>query len=284
MYDAAMAGNTEAPRRAGRRCAAFVAVLILAAVTSAAAAEPPALVKARTLYNGGNFEGAIDAAAVARRQPQFSDAAALVIARSYLERYRQRADPADLTSAREALASVKAGSLAPRDQVGLLVGLGQWLYLAEIYGAAAELFDSALNQSELMAPADRTLLLDWWATALDHEASDRAPDQRGRAFERISSRMEAALREDPGNGPANYWLAAAARGSGDLDRAWAAAIAAWVRSSLEPESAQELRADLDRLVSQALIPERVRQRPAREQEDAAATLRDEWEMVKAQWP
>jgi hypothetical protein len=96
--------------------------------------------------------------------------------------------------------------------------------------------------------------------------------------------METALRQEPGNGPANYWLAAATRGTGDVDRAWAAAIAAWVRSSLEPASAPSLRADLDRLVTQALIPERVRARPAREQADATTALRAEWEMVKMQWP
>ena len=54
-------------------------LLVLLAVTQTAqAAEPPALAKARTLYNAANYEGAIDAAGSARRQPMWADAAALV--------------------------------------------------------------------------------------------------------------------------------------------------------------------------------------------------------------
>jgi hypothetical protein len=272
---------------AGRRRlhrGAWVLALLLGSVLPALAAEPPSLVKARTLYNAGNFEGAIDAAAVARREPQFADAASLVIARSHLERYRQRADPTDLTSAREALGSVNAAALAGRDQVDLLVGIGQWLYLGEIFGAAAELFETALNRPDLLTPADRMMLLDWWATALDHEAQGKAAEQRERVFGRIAERMEDALRQDPGSAPANYWLATAARGSGDLDRAWSAAVAAWVRSSLSPTTAASLRTDLDRLVTQAIIPERVRSRAAADRPDAITALRAEWEQVKMQWP
>jgi hypothetical protein len=262
----------------------LILALLLGSVVAASATEPPSLVKARTLYNSGNFEGAIDAAAVAQLEPQFADAASLVIGRSHLERYRQRADPTDLTSAREALGSVNAAALAPRDQVDLVVGMGQWLYLGEIFGAAAELFETALNRPELLMPADQTMLLDWWATALDHEAQGRGTEQRERIFARIGERMDAALRQDPGNAPANYWLAVAARGSGDLDRSWSAAIAAWVRSSLSPPTAASLRADLDRLVTQAIIPERVRSRPAADRPDAITALRAEWELVKTHWP
>jgi hypothetical protein len=127
------------------------------------------------------------------------------------------------------------------------------------------------------------LLLDWWATALDREAQTRAPERRGRVFERIADRMETELREDPGNTVANYWLAVAARGIGDVDRAWGAAVAAWVRSTLKPESAETLRTDLDRLVIQALIPERARARSAQQQPELLAALRAEWDLVKQQW-
>ena len=62
-------------------------VLVLFGLAPAAwAAEPPSLAKARTLDNAANYEGAIDAAAIARRQPAWADAAALVMARSYIER------------------------------------------------------------------------------------------------------------------------------------------------------------------------------------------------------
>jgi hypothetical protein len=263
--------------------ALLVIVALLGGATGAAAAEPASLVKARMLYNAGNYEGAIDAAAVARRQAQSADAASLVIARAHLERYRQRAEPGDLAAAREALGAVHAASLSPRDHVDLLVGMGLSLYLGEIYGAAAELFDTALSSGSMLDDNDRLQLLDWWATALDREAQTRSLDRRPAVFERIGDRMEEELRRDPGNPAANYWLAAAARGSGDVDRAWDAAVAAWVRSSLAPMSAEMLRTDLDRLVTQALIPERARIRPQREQADALIAFKAEWDLVKMQW-
>ena len=258
--------------------------LTLLGVGSAAwAAEPASLAKARALYNEANYQGAIDAAAVARRQPEWADAAALVIARAHLERYRQTAVPADLTAAREALGTVRSASLSPRDQVDLIIGLGQSLYLGEIFGAAAELFDTALARAPLLGPRDRLLLLDWWATALDREAQSRPADRRERVYERIADRMEEELRQDAGSAVANYWLAVAARGTGDVERAWDAAVAAWVRSSLTPETASTLRVDLDRLVNQALIPERARGRAARNQQEATTAIRAEWELVKQQW-
>ena len=260
----------------------LVLFLLLVALP-AHAAEHPSLAKARALYNARDFDGAITAASVSRRVPGNGDASALVIARSHLEWYRQRADPSDLAAAREALASIRSDALTPRDQVDLLVGLGQSLYLGEVFGAAAELFDTALSRPGLMPQRDRQLLLDWWATALDREAQTRSPDRRGRVFDRIAERMEAELREDPANAAGNYWLAVAARGSGDVDRAWDAAVAGWVRSTLRPEASEALRTDLDRLVTQALIPERARTRPVREQTESLAMLRAEWDLVKQQW-
>jgi hypothetical protein len=262
-------------------------VIVLMTASPTLAAEPAALAKARERYNAGDFDGAISAAAVARNIATYSDAAALVIARSHLERYRQQADPVDLTTARDALAGVKASNLSPRDQVDLFIGLGQALHLGDMYGAAADLFDTAISRAAasvtLLSSADQHQLLDWWASALDRDAQTRSPERRARVFDRILHRMEEELRIDPFNPVANYWVAVAARGIGDPDRAWNAAVAAWVRSSLASEKTGTLREDLDRLVAQALIPERAHLRPAREQQDALTTLRAEWDLVKEQW-
>lgn len=259
------------------------ALLVVLLASPALAAESESLARARARYNAGDFEGAIDAAAVARNLPASADAAALVIARSHLERYRQRADPQDLSTAREALVAVNAASLSPRDQVDLFIGLGQSLYLGEVFGAAAELFGTALNRAALLSAADRRQLLDWWATALDREAQTRDPQRRGQVFQRILDRMDTELRQDPANPVANYWLAVAARGIGDPERAWDAAVAGWVRSRMSPGTADALRADLDRLVEQAIIPERAYLKPAAEQQDTMAALRAAWELVKEQW-
>jgi hypothetical protein len=259
------------------RCAALAATVLLACAGGAAAAEHPALAKARALYNAADYDGAIESAATARTQPASADAAALVSARSHLQRYREHNDAADLTAARNDLASVQLAMLSPRDQVDHLVGLGQSLYFGDSYGPAAEIFETALGRGALLSHRDRLLLLDWWASALDREAQDRAPDRRASAYQRIAERMEQELLQDPGSAPANYWLAAASRGAGDLDRAWDVAVAAWVRARLSPDSAEALRADLERLVTQALIPERARSKPPR---DPFA----EWVQIKEQWP
>lgn len=258
----------------GILCAAWPAV--------AGAAEPAALARARALYNAASYDAAIAAADPVRQQPQWADAAALVMARSYLERYRLEYDITDLTAAVETLSTIQAAALSARDQLDLLVGLGQSLYLGERFGAAAEVFDNALGASSVLPARDRLLLLEWWATALDREAQTRPADRRPALFARVATRMEEELRDDPGSRVANYWLAAAARGAGDVGRAWDAAIAAWVRATLSPDGAA-LREDLDRLVTTALIQERVRMRPIREQPDAQAAYRAEWESLKQQW-
>jgi hypothetical protein len=263
-------------------CRIILMVMLVGLPTIAHAAEPAALVRARALYNSGSYDAAIDAATLARRDPRAEDAAGLVLARAYLERFRAGRMAEDLAAARAALATVRAATLSPRDQLDLLVGFGQTLYLGEAYGPASEVFDSAVGRASVLSPRDRSRLLDWWATALDRQAQARPSDQRPPIFTRIVERMQEELRADPGSATANYWLVAGARGAGDLDRAWDAAIAGWVRAGLGAESS-DLRAELDRLVSTALIPERARTRPVREQTDALAALRAEWEQVKSAW-
>jgi hypothetical protein len=258
-----------------------LAVAALLAVHVADAAEPASLTRARTLYNAADYDGAIAAAALARTQAS-GDAAALVEARARLERFRRNADPEDLVAARDALNAIRASALAGRDQVDFLVGLGQSLYLTDFFGAAADLFDTALERSAPLPDRDRMLLLDWWATAVDREAQAAPSDRRSRLAAQITARMEDELRRDPGSAPANYWLAVAARAAGDLDAAWDAAVAAWVRATLGPGT-EQLRADIDRLVMQAVIPERARAHRARDQVDSTDAMRAQWESVKQQW-
>ena len=252
------------------------------------AAEHPSLAKARALYNAADFDGAIAAAAIARADPASADAAGLVVARSYLERYRLRTgDLTDLTAARETLGKVQSQALSPRDQMDLLVGLGQALYLANTFGAAAELFDTALRRAtslSALSDRERSMLLDWWANAVDREAQTVDAERRSVLLRPVMQRMDDALRDDPGNATANYWLAVAARGAGDAERAWHAAVAAWVRAPWQPETAAALRGNIDRFVTTVLIPERGRARPPREQQTALIDLQAQWEQIKQQWP
>jgi hypothetical protein len=258
----------------------LVLVMLLLAAVPAAAAEPPALVKARTLYNAGDYDGAILAASEVQ-VADWTDAARLVIARSHLERYRRSTQAADLAAGGVALAEVRASSLLPRDHVDLLIGLGQHLYFSSEFGAAANLFDSALAEGFLLNRQDRLLLLDWWANAVDRSAQTRPPDRRAPAFVRVVERMEDEIRRDSTNQVAGYWLAVGYRGSGDIERAWDAAVAAWVRSHLAEDGREAVRDDLERLVTQGIIPERARLQ--KDSTDASRTMRDQWETIKRPW-
>ena len=97
--------------------------------------------------------------------------------------------------------------------------------------------------------------------------------------------MESELRREPGSTSAGYWLAAAARSIGDTDRAWHAALAGYLRARVAADRGVSLRADLDRLVVTAIIPERARQltSPSGDPRTAVDSMTAEWEQIKALW-
>ena len=277
-----------------RRLAAPVLTMLLLAAPAlaqqASAQQAPAvaadpLAPARTHYNEGRFEEAIQAARAV--QDAVGAPATLIIGRAGLERFRTTADPAQLTAARAALTHVDASRLSERDRVDLVVGLGEALFFDEHYHAAADLFESILDDVAALGPGPRDQLLYWWATAVDRHVRGLPADKRAEAFDRLVARMEAELRKDPTSAAAAYWVAAASFARGHIDRAWDAAVAGWVRGILTVDRGMALRPDLDRLVRDAIIPERVRriQSSASNGEVAAteASLLAEWTLFKEQW-
>jgi len=271
----------------GRRLTLAAPVLILAGPvwTARLTAQTPGVEQARELYNLGRYEAAIGAAEIAQENTQSRHEAALILGRAWLERHRQTADPDDLVSAREALRSVDPTALLSRDRIDLLVGLAEALYLDSRYRPAADLFATALRQADDLGPAARDQVLDWWATAVDRFAQSRPPLDRGPAYDAISGEMTRTLEEDPGSATATYWLVIAARAQGDLELAWDRAVAGWVRAQLNLDHGAAVRPDLDRLVVQALIPERAARLALTEEEreQAEAALISEWDEVKAEW-
>ena len=259
--------------------------LVLAAPAVAQPRGVGTLADAREAYNEARYDAAIEQANQALAVPALADAARLVIARAHLERYRQSAEPTDLNHARDALRAVDAARLDARDQVELLVGLGEWLFFAERFGASAELFSNALARPDfgrLPQPA-RARVLDWWASAVDRHAQ-QTPARREALYRDMLERLESELRRDPGSPAANYWSVVAARGLGDLERAWHSAIAGWVRAGLSPDRGAALRADLDRFMLTSVIPERARaETEATRRQAAADSMVTEWERFKAEW-
>jgi hypothetical protein len=268
-------------------------MILAAAATSVAAAQTAAgspLMRARQAYNAGEFDAAIAAATDARRTPAAAAPANVVYARALLERFRLQSDGADLVAAHDALMLVDPMRLSAAERLDYTVALAITTYFEGRPGVAAELLETLLDGAATSSSSllgDRRALFDWWATAADR-AAQLAPDLGKHDFYlRIVRRSEAELARDAASIPAGYWLAAGARGAGDLDRAWHAAIAAWIRSRTNGRR-DIARADLDDLVTSAIIPERAR---ALEKGDAAtrdhtaliAAMRAEWEQIKIAW-
>jgi len=250
--------------------------------------DPAALAaQARQEYNDGRAAEAVALLEPALVRPGEPAGMALVVARALLERYRVTGESADLEAARNHLRTIDPAALTEGERRELIVGLGEALFLEESFAAAAELFDAALADAgpAALAPAERERALDWWATALDRHALLKPQAERRLIYKRIADRMERESRERPSSAPAAYWLAAGARGAGELDRAWAASIAAWLRAPMTLDRGAALRADVDRLVQTVLIPERARVLGPgpKEVDEADTALRAEWDAIKKNW-
>jgi hypothetical protein len=270
-------------------CLTLAVLMTLAAPISAA----DALSEARRLYNLGQYENAERSAREALRSPAVANAARVVLGRIQLERYRRTSVPEDLVEARTSLRAVDPRVLDGKERIELVIGLAETLYLEDLFGSAAELFGIMLDRSNELGAAAHERVLDWWATASDRQvqsgrsadrpASTNPPTERQETYDRLLARMTAEIAKEPGSTPAVYWLVAAARNVGDLDRAWSAAMAAWTLAPLMRDGGVALRADLDQLVVQAIIPDRVVRLPQRERTAAQSSMAAEWDAFKTRW-
>jgi hypothetical protein len=261
-----------------RRAGWTLCFLIVLAVPGRAADDRDPLTRARALYNQRKFDEALAAAEQARATPAKADGADLIASRSYLERFRATAEPVDLTKARERLRRIDPRRFGPQEQVEFMVGLGETLFFEESFGAAAEVFDWVLAQEGRLTIDERERVIDWWASALDREAQPRTEFERQAVYQRVRTKMQEELGASLTSATAVYWLAVAARGQGDLQGSWEAAQAGWVRAPMASDRGAVLRADIDRLVMTALVPER-----ARALGQPPETLRSEWQRFKEKW-
>ena len=252
---------------------------------SSAQAPVDPLTRARQAYNNRQFDAAIAAAREASDAPATANIAAVVLARAHLERFRAGSEPADIEAARTALARVKPDLLPARDRVEFLVGQGVAMFFdgctQGCFSAAAEFFDLALAAATPVDPALREPIFEWWATALDHQAQDSAEEaERRPTYRRILERAEAERARDQDSASAAYWVAIAAKGSGDFDRAWGAAIAGWVRAKYLGAKGERLRTDLNRFVTEILLPERAKATtPDDDPGPALENLKKQWSEI-----
>ncbi len=265
---------------------ALVASLGVAAQTPRA--DP--LSRARQFYNDQQYDAAIQAAAEARLVPALANAATVVFARAHLDRFGQTQVQSDLPLAREALKQVDESRLTPRDQIDFLVGLGQSFFLEGCldgcYAAAAEQFAQALARADAAGVNldSRELLFEWWAATLDKRAQLGPALARRPIYARVIERAEQEIARPETSAVGLYWLAAAARGSDDLERAWGAATSGWARARYLGSRGEQLRAGLDRFVTLVLLPERARELASTGDPRAAlASLEAQWDDWKIKW-
>lgn len=260
-----------------------VAAIVFLAVTPGQATAADPLAEARRLYNLAQYETAAKLAREATAVPARADAARVVLGRIQLEQFRQSADQRDLEQARESLRMVDTSALDTLERLELLIGQAEALYLEQRYGSAAELFESVRQRSSLLGTPAHERVLDWWATSLDRQAQQRQGAEKMALYARILERMNDEVAEHPGSTTAGYWIASAARATGDLERAWSASLAGWLRALQADDRGAALRADLDRLVTQAIIPERAAKLSPNYPKEAAASMAAEWESFKKAW-
>jgi len=267
-----------------------VFVLVVGLTTMAQSKAPDPVAQARQLYNDQKYDEAIRRAAEAQATPALASQASLVIARAHLERFRQTADATDLEAARTALKAVTADGFAPRDRLDLMIALGESMYFDERYGtddrfsAAAEQFEVALAHAGDLETKSRDLLFEWWATSLDRQAQQGAESTRAVLYRRIQDGAARELVRDDGAASASYWLASSSRGLNDLTRAIGAASAGWVRAGSMGPRGVPLRADLDRLMRQVILPERAREMSAGgSPKPTFAILEEQWQRLTDQW-
>ena len=267
-----------------RGSGALALVLMGAIAVSAQPVATDPLARARQLYNAGQYDEAITAAREAAPHVSSQSEVNLLLGRALLERHRASRTTEDLAGARAALGAVDASGLSDRGRLDLVVGMGEALYLDGQYRSAASLLEPALEQMGLLSPAAREQVVDWWGTAMDRYAQTRPPEERGVIYDDISARLRLHLARYPDSSASSYWLPASALARGELELAWDLALAGWVRSTLAPDKGVQLRTDLDRLVTQALIPERVKRLVDEPDADAAAArFAAEWDEAKGRW-
>jgi len=241
------------------------------------------LTRARQAYNAQRFDEAISLASEARGIERLTHAASLVFARASLERFRIGQDVADVATARQALLSIDPARLTTSETTELRLGTAELLFVDDQFGAATELFEAALRTVDA---ASRERVLEWWASSLDRHAQMAPDGERQRRYGRLLSGVEREISRTPHSAVAVYWLAAASRGVDDLDRAWSLAVAGWIEApTLAPGvRGTTLQHDLDRLMRDAIIPERARRAaPPADPEALKVALAAEWASIKQRW-
>ena len=192
-------------------------------------------------------------------------------------------------TARKDLVSLNPRNLAPQEIIEWQIGLGTVLFLENQPGPAAEMFSTILPTARArLSPAELDKLVEWWASTVASVAESQTGPTRKEAYIAMLRSVRDEIERNPLSWPASYWLVVAARGAGDLDGAWNAAVTGWIRAAASRQDGQHHREDLDRFVTQTLIPERAQARTGERLDSMVtqaeiAALTEQWRALAAHW-
>ena len=187
----------------------------------------------------GTIDQALDALRGRSRTPAQPLLSHLIIGRVRLERYRSPRHRCSGARRRRGRFSRRRSARAQSTRAAGAAGrAGRCCCSSMIASAPApSCWSRCSTRTASLAPDAHDRAVEWWAIALDAQAQAQPPDRSPAAYQRSVDADGAGAAARPGLGAAGYWLAAASRDAGDLERAWAAALAAWVRASLAPDGA-----------------------------------------------
>ena len=108
------------------------------------------------------------------------------------------------------LPAVSVDRLGAPDRAEFLIALGGSLFLEDDFGAAAEVFESAMEIAPAAGDEARESVLDWYGAAMERWAAPYVTSRRAQMLTRLVARMEREQAKNPGSRAAAYWLAAGA--------------------------------------------------------------------------
>ena len=267
-----------------RGCAGLAILVLTATAAVGAAGRDRSAGQGPAALQRGDYDGAITAARDVTARPGAPGEANLLLGRALLERHRASRTAEDLASARTALGAVDASALSDRGRAGPGGRAGRG------------------------AVPGRPVPIRRGVARAGAGADGPAAGRGSRAGGRLVGNGHGPLRADPAAGRAGQrlrrHLVAPPPAPGSLSRLLGGLVLAAGRGAgpwrsrprvgprrvrvgaitLAPDRGVSLRADLDRLVTQAIIPERVK-RLVDEPDGAAAAARfaSEWDEAKGRW-
>ena len=167
----------------------------------------------------------------------------------------------------------------------ILIALGGSLFLEDDFGAAAEIFESAMEIAPAARESAREAVLDWYGSAMERWAAPYVTTRRAADADAAGHADGAAnRRRTPGRAPPSYWLVGAACAPKANSTAPGRRRSPPGCGRRSPAPARWRCAPTSTgWCAKASSPTAARKPRTAERESRETALRAEWELVKEKW-